>query len=65
MKLAVCELMDLFQINPLIVVIKDDDVVYEGIYKSSNDFCYKTIDSMFIDECEDSETKGYLYIYLE
>lgn len=64
-KMAVCELMDMFQILPLVVVIKDDEVIYEGVYKDNIDFCYKTIDSMFIDCEEDSETRGYLYIYLE
>ena len=63
-KMAVCELMDMFQIIPLVVVIKDDEVIYKGIYKDNIDFCYKTVDGMFID-CEiDSETRGYLYIYL-
>ena len=64
-KMAVCELMDMFQICPLIVVTKDDKVIYEGTYKHNVDFCYKTVDSMFIDYEEDSETSGYLYIYLE
>lgn len=63
-KMAVCELMDMFQILPLVVVIKDDEVIYEGVYKDNVDFCYKTIGSMFIDYEEGSKTETYLYIYL-
>jgi len=64
-KMAVCELMDMFQAHPLVVIIKDDEIIYEGIYKDNIDFCYKTIESMFIDYEEDSKTEAYLYIYLE
>ena len=66
MKITVCELMDLFQINPLIVVIKDNvTMIYKGEYQPNEKFCYKFVDSMFVDNDKDSETEGYLYIYLE